>query len=41
MQRSGERPPLPRLNAEQQAKLTACVDTLGWRGRAPTHAAMV
>ncbi len=36
-----ERAPLPRLNAEQQAKLTACVDTLGWRGRAPTHAAMV
>lgn len=35
-----ERAPLPRLNAEQQAKLIACVDTLGWRSRSPTHAAM-
>lgn len=33
-----ERAPLPRLNAEQQAKLRALVDQLGWTGRAPDHA---
>lgn len=36
-----ERAPLPRLNAEQQGKLIACIDKLGWRGRAPTHSAMI
>lgn len=36
-----ERAPLPRLDAGQRDKLAACIDKLGWRGRAPTHAAQV
>ena len=36
-----ERAPLPRLNDAQQTKLRDCVDKLGWRQRAPNHAAQV
>lgn len=36
-----ERAPLPRLDAGQRDKLAACIDKLGWRGRAHTHSAQV